>query len=546
MGKILSLPSDISVVEFYSVLACARGRLRERRMLLLDAFRAFDFDRNGVLSEEELYGGITWLGIELSQLEARELAAVMDSDQDGCITFRDFRRTLRSPMMRIAKRRYLTSAAEEVELEEEEEEEVLQLEEKVEEELATTVEQGEEGGGGEAAIIPLRWQGIKPRAVRPEDGRQLQRKNVAENFYERLLEATAALRVDLHDTRSLARIWNSKNSGSREQATVWCPKMPSPSNHKVHICVGHYVSKGLGRADGDNVERHYITLSDTTSWRLFKSAYIETDVLDVLVPHPLRYQEVWRQRRGDRPLFIWRPIPPTEDFVALGMLATATDDPPPVQECRCVPRVWVVPSSAKPVQVWNDSGAGGRPGSFWVMTKMGLLQATEQHLKPKGVFFDLHKSSFQANYRLKDFNLRWAQEGSSSASSSAVPAPPRRRAPRGDILAPTLVTSDSEDITKRYKAQRSLLQPVKAQSSPAPRRSRAAALYAEIATEPEIRVSDLYPGSDIQATRALEQVFAEQVTAKDRKDPEEAARREGVAVDDGKGKEQARERINLE
>ena len=30
------------------------------------------------------------------------------------------------------------------------------------------------------------------------------------------------------------------------------------------------------------------------------------------------------QKRGERPLYIWKPIPPTDGFVAVGMVATAS------------------------------------------------------------------------------------------------------------------------------------------------------------------------------------------------------------------------------
>ena len=45
-------------------------------MLLQDAFRAFDYDRNGRLSCAELYGGITWLGLEM---QATELVAIVEN-----------------------------------------------------------------------------------------------------------------------------------------------------------------------------------------------------------------------------------------------------------------------------------------------------------------------------------------------------------------------------------------------------------------------------------------------------------------------------------
>lgn len=57
------------------------------------------------------------------------------------------------------------------------------------------------------------------------------------------------------------------------------------------------------------------------------------------------------QSSGDKALYVWRPVPPSSVFVALGMIATTTDAPPPQDSVRCVPRRWVVESTFKPVKV---------------------------------------------------------------------------------------------------------------------------------------------------------------------------------------------------
>ena len=43
-------------------------------MRLLDCFRAFDVERAGSLSYESLYGGLSWLGVELSPTQMLDLA----------------------------------------------------------------------------------------------------------------------------------------------------------------------------------------------------------------------------------------------------------------------------------------------------------------------------------------------------------------------------------------------------------------------------------------------------------------------------------------
>eukprot|EP01052_Picozoa_sp_SAG31_P070349 SAG31_NODE_29204_length_399_cov_0.846667_1_plen_50_part_01 len=46
---------------------------------------------------------------------------------------------------------------------------------------------------------------------------------------------------------------------------------------------------------------------------------------------------------GEHSIYVWKPIPPGKHFVALGMLATTTDEPPARESVHCVPRRWVVP-----------------------------------------------------------------------------------------------------------------------------------------------------------------------------------------------------------
>ena len=55
-------------------------------MMALDAFRAFDANRNGTLGCSEMYGGLTWLGLEIVPEEIYELVKIIDSDHDGRVS----------------------------------------------------------------------------------------------------------------------------------------------------------------------------------------------------------------------------------------------------------------------------------------------------------------------------------------------------------------------------------------------------------------------------------------------------------------------------
>ena len=51
---------------------------------------------------------------------------------------------------------------------------------------------------------------------------------------------------------------------------------------------------------------------------------------------------------------------------------------------RCLPRRWVVPSKYEPKLIWEDSGAGGKKGSMWLINSMELMAVTEGHLPAQG------------------------------------------------------------------------------------------------------------------------------------------------------------------
>ena len=42
-----------------------------------------------------------------------------------------------------------------------------------------------------------------------------------------------------------------------------------------------------------------------------------------------------------------------------------------------VVRRWLVPTKTKPKLIWEDSGTGGRRGSFWTVNNMDTLIVTE-------------------------------------------------------------------------------------------------------------------------------------------------------------------------
>ena len=88
-----------------------------------------------------------------------------------------------------------------------------------------------------------------------------------------------------------------------------------------------------------------------------------------LLPHPVNYRQVWACMKGKTPLVVWRPLPP-EGFVALGMLVTADETPPPVESIH-VPAGWTapvrgVPAATLATPAWAASPARSVGRRWWV------------------------------------------------------------------------------------------------------------------------------------------------------------------------------------
>ncbi len=52
-------------------------------MLLYDAFRLFDTNRNGLITAPELWGALEWLGVEATANDILDFMRTADKNQDG-------------------------------------------------------------------------------------------------------------------------------------------------------------------------------------------------------------------------------------------------------------------------------------------------------------------------------------------------------------------------------------------------------------------------------------------------------------------------------
>jgi Ca2+-binding EF-hand superfamily protein len=90
VGKVILTQHEYLLLEFKTLIAVVRARIRKKRMRLLDAFRAFDYNRDGMLSCSELYGGLDWLGLDLQPTDIWAIMLQVDKTKEGRLTWADF------------------------------------------------------------------------------------------------------------------------------------------------------------------------------------------------------------------------------------------------------------------------------------------------------------------------------------------------------------------------------------------------------------------------------------------------------------------------
>jgi hypothetical protein len=172
-------------------------------------------------------------------------------------------------------------------------------------------------------------------------------------FKDRIIppELLEKLKVKLKPVPSWQLVWTSEGTNSRTQVSVWAVSkaltMWERSN-KMRVSLGHYAVSGFKDPNSDKKhERLTLEFTDTSVMSMQHSKVLEMAV-DQLVPHPMKYVQVWHQELGTGNFYAWKPIPPSIDHVALGMVGTTTPDEPDPEMVRCVPKAWVIPSKMDP------------------------------------------------------------------------------------------------------------------------------------------------------------------------------------------------------
>eukprot|EP00931_Biecheleriopsis_adriatica_P057118 TRINITY_DN33879_c0_g1_i1.p1 TRINITY_DN33879_c0_g1~~TRINITY_DN33879_c0_g1_i1.p1 ORF type:complete len:3259 (+),score=710.44 TRINITY_DN33879_c0_g1_i1:1294-9777(+) len=180
-------------------------------------------------------------------------------------------------------------------------------------------------------------------------------------------------------------------SSSREKPlSIWAPVELIPrrkflgvkrGSHAVkeRVSLGHYACSSFSAPSGLSLLE--VTDEQYTGFFAKHPRDELNHFMNLFFPHPIRFRQLWHHKEGPmKTLYVWEPIPPAVEYVAVGMVCTLEDEAPALEEMRCVPRFWaerLATSSAS--KVWGAAGeAGGMSATLWSNSGSGsgLLHVT--------------------------------------------------------------------------------------------------------------------------------------------------------------------------
>ncbi len=357
LSKVFITADEHHLLSYRIATGRITAMLKSRGMYPRDAFVHFDRDRDGLLNYDDLRRGLEWLGLKLDQSLLLGFMKEVDKDTDGFINLTEFKKAV-----------------------------------------------GWEGGEGGNEILPVfGGDAMMPLPPMPTD--EEDKKNV--NIPEAVL---AGIKIKVKKITKFINIWDSKGSMSRSKTSVWAPVVQSASfrANKAAVTLGHFAGYEYDNPNRDGKDRFAVEVTDTTG-SFMGSSWLPI-VLERFMPNPARYRLAWSLTHGSNPFYAWEPVPPGEEFVALGFIGTTTDAPPDVRNMRCVPKSWCTESTFIH-KLWDDSGSGGRQGSIWIFNTLNYIGFVSGSDPPRRRPYDLKGRRF------------FLREYSDIKASNVAPAP---------------------------------------------------------------------------------------------------------------------------
>ena len=91
LAKVFILQDEWRLLKQRAQSVFIRQALKKRQLTLWEAFKAFDSDDNGLLSPEEIYGALRWVGMSgLTEDDVVDFIEAADQNQDGMVDWNEY------------------------------------------------------------------------------------------------------------------------------------------------------------------------------------------------------------------------------------------------------------------------------------------------------------------------------------------------------------------------------------------------------------------------------------------------------------------------
>jgi len=332
VAKLFANQDEYRELAVKAVISAIRFAIRVRGDMPADAFTKLDTNRTGTLRKAELLEGIKWLGVKsLTPHQFDELFRYIDKDDDGIISLDEFK---------------VCFAMDEMD-----EEAIAAAREAIDADLL-------------ASAAPAEVMA----AEEPDTAGSYPQPPSMEN--------SGRYSLNLRTHEHFQRVWEgSSHSG---ELVVWRPQNVESLQSSMlggvtySICLGYFALSTRSRPAPSTC--YVLEVGDATSKGLFadKDGRSLIRFVNIVFPRPLQYRLQMEVRMGDETLYVWEPIPPSMEYVALGCVTTSTADPPPSEEgdLRCVPREWTTPGQASMIWCRADPRMSSGPAeAIWANTR---------------------------------------------------------------------------------------------------------------------------------------------------------------------------------
>lgn len=374
IARLFTTPDQYHLLHYRATITKVREVLKGRKLFLLDAFRAFDSDKNGFVGCSEMYSGFLWMGIRTTPSQVHDFVREMSTDNRGFISYEEFKLGLMDPHLGEDDP-LITAKLDANNTDEFNQEEMVIQQQKIQE-----------------------LHEIDQQETNDDTASQHQAFEVLRDLRFKLVEHTV-----------FTKIWTTRSlKTASATCSIWKPHIELPwyarlGNKKEIFPLAHFAIEG------------YISPGKTTTLQLplalqmvdtgtngLSANQRHAPILKKVLPFPERFRLVWSKLQAKVPIYVWEPVPPNSEFKALGHVFTADSTPPATHTIRCLPSLWLKRCNDPPRLVWDDVGTVGRSGSIWRVGKMGHMVAVEGHDPPEGPFYELLCSRF---YCTSDFRV---------------------------------------------------------------------------------------------------------------------------------------------